>query len=78
MSTTNTHLVCECRQDIWITDGATECGGEGEGGCCILYGDEPEQAEVCASTGCGPHDADAVARAQFAHNRAFWAFKDLP
>ena len=70
-----TGITCACGAEIHATAGTTECGGEGEGGCCILYGDGEEERELCALEGCGPHSDADIALAEEAHTRAYWAWR---
>ena len=51
-----------CWQDITVTDGKTECGGEGEGICCVVANDD----EPCTFHPDG-HTPEAVAEARAAH-----------
>jgi hypothetical protein len=58
---------CACGEVITVTEGVSECGGEGEGTCCIVDDDPRECAELCSHE---PHTAATVARAIAAHDLA--------
>lgn len=53
-----------CGQWISVTHGMSECGGEGEGGCCVLFDDDE-----CDFHPEG-HDAELVRQAKAAHEQA--------
>lgn len=54
-----------CEQEIVVTDGVSECGGEGEGICCVMC-DEDEPCDFHPDG----HTPEAVAEAHAAHAAA--------